>query len=56
MRAVHFQACEVRPQYRTFFGNNERNDHGNLHSFGVNYDSVAQKWRILAIFQKLLGR
>ena len=21
VRAVHFQACEVRPQYRTFFGN-----------------------------------
>ena len=38
------------------FGNNERNDDSNLRSFGVSYDSVAQKWRILAIFWELLGR
>jgi hypothetical protein len=31
-----------------YFGNNER----NWLSFGVSYDFVAQKWRILAIFYK----
>ena len=42
-----------------YFGNNER----TLLSFGLSYDFVAQKWRILAnfsqnkpIFGKLLGR
>ena len=29
------------------FGNNERTDELNMLSFGVRYDFVAQKWRIL---------
>ena len=32
-----------------YFGNN---DDLNLLSFGVSYDFVAQKWKILAIFHK----
>jgi hypothetical protein len=35
-----------------FFGNNERTEDLNLLSFGVSYNFVAQKWRILAIFHK----
>jgi len=33
-----------------YLGNNERTDNQNLLSFGVSYDFVARKWRILAIF------
>ena len=33
-----------------YFDNNERSEDSNLLSFGVSYNFVAQKWRILAIF------
>ena len=52
VRAVYFKACEVRPHIANYFGNNERTDDCYLLSFGVSYDFVAQKWRILAIFHK----
>ena len=55
VRAVHFKACEVRPHIAHYFGNNERTDDCNLLSFGVSYDFVAQKWRILAIFHKKIN-
>ena len=38
-----------------FFGNVERTDDSNLLSFGVSYNFVAQKWRILAIFYKKIN-
>ena len=34
----------------------KENDNRHLLSFGLSYDSVAQKWRILAILEELLGR
>ena len=37
------------------FGNNKRTDDRNLLSFGVSYDFVAQKWRILEIFHKKIN-
>ena len=55
VRAVHFKACEVRPHIAHYFGNNERTDDSHLLSFGVSYDFVAQKWRILAIFHKKIN-
>jgi hypothetical protein len=38
-----------------YFGNNERPVDENELSFGVSYDFVAQKWRILAIFHKKIN-
>ena len=49
--AVPFQACEVGPQYCTILAI-KRNDNRDLLSFGVSYNSVGQKWKILAIFDK----
>ena len=45
-----FKACEVRPYQNIAhcFGNTER----TLLSFGVSYNFLDQKWRILAIFHK----
>ena len=50
VRAVHFKACKVRPHIAHYFGNNERTDDKYLLSFGVSFNFVAQKWKILAIF------
>jgi hypothetical protein len=52
VRAVYFKACEVRPHIAQYLGNNERTDDCHLLSFGVSYDFIAKKWRILAIFHK----
>ena len=54
MRAVYSQACKCNRNIAHFFGSNERNVDSNMFSFGVSYNSVAQKWRILAIFGELL--
>jgi hypothetical protein len=43
----------VRLQLRTFFSNNARYEDLNALSFGVNYNSVAPKLRILAIKAEL---
>ena len=51
--AVHFKACDVRPKIANYFGNNERTDNNHLLSFGVSFNFVAQKWRILAIFLEI---
>ena len=51
-----FRLAKCDRNIARFFGNNERNDDWNVFSFGVTYDSVAQKWRILAMFGELLGR
>ena len=53
--AVHFKAWEVRPHIAHYFSNKERTDNYKLLSFGVSYDFVAQKWRILAIFHKKIN-
>ena len=39
----------MRSQLRRFFSNFARDENKNALSFGVNYNSVAQKLRILAI-------
>jgi hypothetical protein len=39
----------VQSQLRRFFSNNARDEYKNALSFGVNYNSVAQKLRILAL-------
>ena len=50
VRAVHFQACDVRLHLGTFFSNNARYEDWNAISFGVYSNSVAQKLSLLAIF------
>ena len=52
LRAMHFKACEVQCNITHYFGIIETTAFRNLLSFGVSYDFVAQKWRILAIFRK----
>ena len=47
-----FRVAKCNHNIAHFFGNNERTDNWNLLAFGVSYDFVAQKWRILAIFHK----
>ena len=38
-----FLACDVRSQLQTFFSNNVRYENENALSFGVYYNSVAEK-------------
>ena len=45
----------VTTSMTSLFGSNERTDDRNLPSFGVSYDFVAQKWRILEIFHKKIN-
>ena len=59
---MSFRLAKCDRNIARFFGNDERNNDEILVSFGVSYNSVAQKWKILAIFDKklkfweLLGR
>ena len=48
VRAVHFQACDVRLQLRKFFSNNVSYEDQNALSLGVYYNSFAQKLSLLA--------
>ena len=53
--AMHFKACEVQCNITHYFGIIETTAFRNLLSFGVSYDFVDQKWRILAICHKKIN-